>query len=135
MGNSLVQKSEDSLYSVTDTMYNSRITNVQIDVEFYNATDSSQSTLTIGNVETDYDELYSYFCKVQYNNPEQGMIADLKASESESFNIYGKLIYEMPIRICISSQYGNVGFNSDIISLKNLSNRNFQCSFTGHKYS
>lgn len=90
VGNSLVQKGEDDLYTVTDTLYNSAISNAKIDVRFFNETDSSQSTLTVQNVETDYDNLFNYFCKVQFNDPDQGMIADLKSSDEESFEVFGK---------------------------------------------
>ena len=93
VGNSLVQKGEDDLYTVTDTLYNSAISNAKIDVRFFNETDSSQSTLTVENVETDYDNLFNYFCKVQFNDPDQGMIADLKASDEESFEVFGKSIF------------------------------------------
>ena len=90
VGNSLVQKGDDDLYTVADTLYNSAISNAKIDVRFFNETDSSQSTLTVQNVETDYDNLFNYFCKVQFNDPDQGMIADLKASDEESFEVFGK---------------------------------------------
>ena len=93
VGNSLVRKGEDDLYTVTDTLYNSAISNAKIDVRFFNETDSSQSTLTVENVETDYDNLFNYFCKVQFNDPDQGMIADLKASDEESFEVFGKSIF------------------------------------------
>lgn len=93
VGNSLVQKGGDDLYTVTDTLYNSAISNAKIDVRFFNETDSSQSTLTVENVETDYDNLFNYFCKVQFNDPDQGMIADLKASDEESFEVFGKSIF------------------------------------------
>ena len=97
VGNSLVQKGGDDLYTVTDTLYNSAISNAKIDVRFFNETDSSQSTLTVENVETDYDNLFNYFCKVQFNDPDQGMIADLKASDEESFEVFGKSIFFVQI--------------------------------------
>ena len=102
VGNSLVQKGTDDLYTVTETLYNSAITNANIDVRFFNETDSSQSTLTIQNVETDYDNLFNYFCKVQFNDPEQGMIADLKASDEENFDVFGKQNFNTTLRIYIS---------------------------------